>query len=108
MHAVRLQQATLRAFHGEGYRCAGRNGVEPELVAEPGRPQNDVPVADAAQWSQREQALVLQPHVAVGRSIDVFATDGASGTRITGDPPRFVERFAGQTVGLGELPLLEV
>ena len=64
-----VEQAALDAFHREGDRAAGADGVDAELVAALRRAQHRVAIADAAQRAEREQALVFQPRTpAVARA----------------------------------------
>ena len=51
--------------------------VETEPVAQLGRAQHDVPIADPAQRPQREKGLVLETHFAISDRIDVLAANRA-------------------------------
>src|SRR5260221_222263 len=59
-----VDQPLPGAFHGEREGGAGRDRVEAEVVAQPGRLEDRVLVADAAQRAEGEEALVFQPHLA--------------------------------------------
>ncbi len=63
-----VQPSPLDTLHREGDGAAGADRVEAELVAAPGRAQDGVGVADAAQRAEREQAFVFDANAAVSGS----------------------------------------
>ena len=70
-------QPFLGTFHGKGDGGAGGNRVQTQLIATPRGFQDDVGIADAAERAEREQALVLEAHLAAGRLVNMLAADGA-------------------------------
>ena len=73
-----IEPSAFDTLHREGDRAAGADRIDAEVVAEPGCAEHGVGVAHAAERTQREQALVLEPDtVLVADRVDVLAPDGA-------------------------------
>jgi hypothetical protein len=92
-----VEQAPLDALHREGDGPAGRDRVEPEGVAASAGREHGVRVGHAAQRAEREDALVLDPHLATaGGRVVVGAADGAGRARGARHAPLGTEVLRGE------------
>ena len=106
----RLRQQPLRDSLGRpGQRAAGADRVESVVVAETGRLQNAVRIADTAERSQRKQRLVLEPLLFAGlRFEEPLAANRARGAAVAAAERRFGQRLSAERIGILKGGLLEI
>src|SRR6266436_1565526 len=103
------QQAFLDSLDSPRERASGADRVEPVVVAQTGRLQNAVGIADAAKRSQREQRLVLEPLLfARMRFEEPLAADRARGAAVPAAEGGFGQPLATERIGMLERGLLEI
>ena len=101
--------AVLGAFHQEGNRRPGGDGVDSRQIASLRRAEDDGRIAYPTERAKSKKRLVFQPDSAARAvGVDVLATDGAGGARVAGDSPRRPQHFGGKPFGVLEGTALEI